>query len=178
MYLTDDERTSEWESLAGERNPYSLLGRHPSGAYLAMQVRAPMSDSAGVSIERAGVWDAASRRLVWAPQGAITMSWLPAGDRILEINRSYQPLGDVGQRITRTAYQTDFTHQCRLYEWPSKHLLASCDLEFPTGWIVDVVASPTSDIAAYVWIDQTEAGFEFIAITDDRLSRIHAGRRR
>lgn len=164
VYLSDVER--DWEPLE-EAAPVARLSTHPSGHEVVLQ--ATVWD--GTSVERAGVWDVATRRLSWAPAGVNAMAWTPRGDRLLALAeaRSSAPRG---RGITVTPMQSEIDHRCDLYEWPSRRLLASTELDYPTGWLVDVVPAPSRSIAAFVWIDQTEAGVEFLSWQDDRIVQI------
>ena len=42
-----------------------------------------------------------------------------------------------------------------------------CALDFPTGWLVDLVLSPRGDLAVVQWMDQEESGLEFVALEAD-----------
>jgi hypothetical protein len=49
----------------------------------------------------------------------------------------------------------------------------SCiELSFPHGWLVDIVVSPTDSLACFVWIDQCEAGIEFVSWQQGGLHQI------
>lgn len=163
-YLDPSDRN--WEPLQGTK-PNVRLSEHPARGEVVLQA----SLWQGTDVDRAGVWDVATRRLLWAPEGANAMAWTSGGDRLLVLVESHLP-GPHDRGITVTPLQSEFTHRCDLYEWPSRRRLSWTALDFPTGWLIDVVPSPVAALAAYVWLDQTEAGVELVTWDDDRLVQL------
>lgn len=156
---------SQWEQLHGA-TPSGELSRHPSGNAVALRVDAKQGH---ITVDRAGIWDPSTGRLLWAPEGATALAWTRDGDRLLALVESYKPKK---RPFTSTPFQSDITHRCELYEWPSRRLVSATELDFPTGSLIDVIPSPSLPIAAYVWLDQTEAGMEFLDLTGDRVAQI------
>jgi hypothetical protein len=128
--------------------PYRLLDRHPDGIHLVMQAK---EHRAG----RSAVWETGSRQIVWKPDRAIALAWLRNGTQI-----------GVLQETSNGSYEF------ALYTWPEKQLLHYCPVSPPPGWgwMLDLVISPQNDLALCHWIDQSEAGFEFIDITPQGVS--------
>ncbi len=131
-----------FEKMPGGR-PYRLLGSHPDGKHVALQAK---EHHAG----RSAVWEQETGHIVWKPERAIALAWLSNGTQIGAL------------REASTA-----PYEFALYTWPDTQLLHRCPLSPPPecGWMVDLVISPSGDLALCHWIDQSEAGFEFIDIT-------------
>ncbi len=123
--------------------PYRLLDRHPDGTHVALQAK---EHYAG----RSAVWNTDTKRIVWQPERAIALAWLQDGTQI---------------GVLREAHTARY--EFALYAWPETHLLHHCLIDLPSraGWMLDLIISPQSDLALCHWVDQTEAGFEFIDIT-------------
>jgi hypothetical protein len=129
---------TEFEALRGQ-TPVGVLARHPDGRHVAMRT-GWAADEEG---ERAGVWDEQTGALVWAPQ-AVALCWLRDGFEIA---------------LVTDKYAGDFER----WSWPDRERLSSSPLTHAEGWVDHAVVSP-KDLAAVRWIDQTEAGFELVAI--------------
>ena len=76
----------DWEPLHG-RQPYSLLATHSGGQFVARQVTAWTN----TTVERAGIWDAKTRQLVWNPGNANAICWTPDGNEVMLILDPYDP---------------------------------------------------------------------------------------
>lgn len=156
-WLDETSPFLKWEPLLGKQ-PCAELSRHPAEPEVVLRVQVWIQ----TSVERAAVWNSETRRLLWAPEQVNAMSWTPSGELILAVREHHKP-GPHDRGISTTPFQSEFLHFCDLYEWPSRALVGSTELTFPTGWLTDIVPSPTETIACYVWMDQTEAGIEFLS---------------
>lgn len=138
----------EFEKLPGGV-PYRLLGSHPDGNYVAMQAKAHPSG-------RSAVWDRETKRIAWRPERAIALAWLRNGTQIGVLRET-----------------SNSPYEFALYSWPEAQLLQSCPVSPPPGWgeMLDLVISPQNDLALCHWIDQSEAGFEFIDIASQGISQ-------
>lgn len=138
----------EFEKMAGRNTPYRLLDSHPDGKHLAMQATAHCSG-------RSAVWEKETKRLVWVPERAIALAWLRSGTQIA---------------VLREAFASPY--EFAIYTWPEPQILQSCPVSPPPRWgeMLDLVISPQNDLALCHWIDQSEAGFEFIDITPQGVS--------
>ncbi len=136
-----------FEKMASGTATYRLLDRHPDGKYLAMQGKAWRSG-------RSAVWEQESRRLVWAPERAIALAWLRNGTQIAVL-----------QEANASPYE------CVVYTWPERQVLQICPVSPPArcGEMLDLTISPVNDLALCQWIDQSEAGFEFLDMTPQGL---------
>lgn len=128
--------------------PYRLLASHPDGRHVAMQAS---EHDAG----RSAVWEQETGHIVWKPERAIALAWLRHGTQIAVL------------REANTA-----PYEFVLYSWPEAQLLHACPLMPPPacGWMLDLVISPQNDLALCYWVDQSEAGFEFVDITPQGVS--------
>lgn len=133
---------AELEPLRGHP-PLWVLDRHPDGRHVAIQT-GWAADEEG---ERAGIWDEQTGELVWAPQ-AVAMCWLRDGSEVALVTEQYS--GDFER-----------------WSWPGRERLSRSPLTHREGWVDRVVVSSKDDLAAVRWIDQTEAGFELVAIRDE-----------
>jgi len=138
----------EFEKLAGGNAPYRLLDSHPDGKHLTMQAKAHSSG-------RSAVWEKETRRLAWVPERAIALAWLRSGTQIA---------------VLREANASPY--EFAIYTWPETRLLQTCPVSPPPGWgeMLDLVISSQNDLALCHWIDQSEAGFEFIDISPQGVS--------
>jgi hypothetical protein len=137
---------SEFEKTPGGDAPHCLLDSHPDGKYLAMQ--------AGGGPEGL-VWEKETKRIAWIPDRAIALAWLRNGTQIAVLREaSHSP------------------YEFAIYTWPETQLLHRCPVSPPPGWgwMLDLVISPQNDLALCHWVDQPEAGFEFIDITPQGVS--------
>jgi hypothetical protein len=137
----------EFEKLPGGA-PYRLLGSHPDGNHVAMQAKAYTSG-------RSAVWEKETKRIAWRPERAIALAWLRNGTQI---------------GVLREA--NDAPYEFALYSWPEAQLLHRCPVSPPPGWgeMLDLLISPQGDLALCQWIDQSQAGFEFVDINPQGVS--------
>jgi hypothetical protein len=133
---------AELEPLKGQA-PQQVLDRHPDGRHVAMRTGWAADDEG----ELAGVWDDQTGELVWAPQ-AVAICWLRDGSEVALVTEQYS--GDFER-----------------WSWPGRERLGRGPLTHREGWVDRVSVSPKDDLAAVRWIDQTEAGFELVAIRDE-----------
>lgn len=135
-----------FEKTAKGDTPHRLLDNHPDGNYLVLQGgRGPES----------AVWEKKTGRIVWAPDNAIALAWLNQGTQIAVLS------------------EPPHHYEFALFSWPETHLLQRCPVASPDGWgwMLDLAISPKGDLALCHWVDQTEAGFEFINITAQGVSQ-------
>jgi hypothetical protein len=138
----------DFEKMPSGYIPYRLLDSHSDEKHRVMQAK---DHSSG----RSAVWDKETKRIVWRPERAIALAWLNNGTQI-----------GVLRRASSTPYE--FV----LYTWPEAQLLHHCPVSPPPGWgeMLDLVISPQSNLALCLWLDQSEAGFEFIDISPQGVS--------
>ena len=136
----------EFEPFQGEE-PFHILDQHRDGIYVAMQVETADTYSAAV-------WNTETKLLVWSPENAHALAWVHEGTQIAALEN---PLRSEEFLLS-------------VYSWPQARLLRQCALRFPTGYLFDLIISPTDDVALCQWTDQCEFGFEFIAMHDDSVT--------
>lgn len=160
----------EFEKLLG-RLPSVFLDHHPDQELVAMQVIAWIE----TQTERAAIWNTKSKQIEWKLDDANALCWTSDGKEILILREKYEPKPE--ERVTPsgirivTPLQSEFSYSFERRTWPDKQVIASCKLENPTGWWVDVVASPTQPLACCVWVDQCEAGIEWVRWKEGRLTQ-------
>ena len=114
---------------------------------------------------RSAVWDEQSGALLWAPENTIAMAWLHHGTQIALLRERYDYQPEM-HKILGSPLQSEFTYTWERRTWPRQELISSCSLTMPTGWPVTLVTSPHSDLAAFQWLDQSEGGLEFLALSE------------
>jgi hypothetical protein len=152
---------SDFEPLHGER-PYWFLDHHPDGQYVALQVVTTLE----TTVERVGVWDQHTGKLVWAPEGVSALAWLEGGNQVAMLQEEYHRAPDHAAMIG-SPLQREFAYTFVRATWPERGLIDSCGLHFPTGWPTDLVISPRENLAIVQWHDQEESGLEFVALGGD-----------
>jgi hypothetical protein len=136
-----------WERLdksfeRANREYHRVIARSAGGALVAAQWG--FTSGAG----HAAVWDVASKRVAWEPEGATSICWI--GDEVL-------------------ATRLDPTRKQEVVDWydhASRVRLGSIAIKYPIGaWLTHppmlVACGPARTVAA-VWMDQSEAGFELL----------------
>jgi hypothetical protein len=146
---------SRYERLGGAR-PTALISSHPDEQYVALHV-------SGSPLNRAGIWEVATGRLVWEPSDTVALSWMPDGGEMLLIRDLYQRAPDHPAMIV-SALQQEYAWSLERRSWPERNRLRTCPLQLSTGWFDDVVVSPRGDLAAAYWQEQDCAGFELVAL--------------
>jgi hypothetical protein len=157
------ERSREaelYESLQGLK-PEGLLDVHPTQPLGILQTWGAQ--------ELAGVWDRETGKLVWAADGAKVACWAANGNEILLVKSERREAARRPKQIV-TPLQSEISYSFERRAWPSTELICMCDLRPPTGWISYVTSSPIDQLAAYQWLEQDCAGFEFVIFDDS-----HAG---
>ena len=144
------------------QNPLWLLDHHPLGQLVAMQATVDVH----CLTSRAGVWDAASGKLLWQPDNTLALCWLPGGHEVVLIREAYERSLDHPPMLIGPL-QSEYTYFFERRTWPGKALISRCVIRPPAGWIDRVVVSPRGDLAAFRWIEQGCAGFELVALTAD-----------
>ncbi|MEO7714574.1 MAG: hypothetical protein ABIY70_00090 [Capsulimonas sp.] len=156
-----------WETLDGEA-PEALLDRHPTGEFLAMQ-----TDTGGKN--RAAIWNAHTKKIVWNPGDISALSWLPDGMEILAVREEYHPdprLHNAGGVQIVSPLQREFSYFVERLSWPAAERTASAPLTLPTGWVSHVVVSPTAPLGFIVWHEQNEGGVEQVTWQDGNLRQV------
>ncbi|MDQ6944754.1 MAG: hypothetical protein M3256_00480 [Actinomycetota bacterium] len=157
----DVERLTEQESnryskIHGQR-PGTVLDRHRDGRHIALQ-------ALDVPLDRAGIWDTQSRKLVWEPKDTVALGWTPSGDQIVAVTHRYR--GSARQpRQFLAVPGSEVGYEVRLASWPSREPLASCELHLVKGWVDWVGASPAGNRAAVRWINEDSGGFILVEIS-------------
>jgi len=121
---------------------HRVIARSPEGTLVAAQW------GGGSGAGHAAVWDVASKRVAWEPEGATSICWI--GDEVL-------------------ATRLDPTCRHEVIDWydrASRARLGSIAITYPIGaWLTHppmlVACGPAQTVAA-VWIDQSEGGFELL----------------
>lgn len=146
-----------WEPLEGV-SPGAYLDSHPSGKFVAMQV-GPANRQ---MVEQAAIWNTKTRKIHWNPQNANALCWIEKGNELLVVERKSQP-DQIRPAMFVTSTQNEYKYFMRRLSWPALDTISCIELNYPLGWLVDLVASPTDNIACFVWQDQCEAGIEFVS---------------
>jgi hypothetical protein len=144
----DGKPLPQFEPLNGVA-PFRALDQHPDNVHVALQT--PNDESA--------VWDINTGNIVWRPDETPALCWMSGGGQFVALRSHYTPAPD-----GRGPAQRDYTHYFERRWWSGKEIISSCDIGIPTGWLVDVVASPSGDVAAFAWREQDCAGFELVSI--------------
>lgn len=147
----------DWEPLLGEQ-PFAELAVHPSGRFVARQVSVWLH----TTVERASVWDAETRKIVWNPGDANALCWTPDGTEVLLIREAYQPKPSARPTVLVTPLQSEFTHTFERRRWPSTDLVEALPFEMPDGWPVAVAVHPFRNLACVVRRDQCLTGVMFV----------------
>ncbi len=140
-----------WEPLHGEQ-PYTLLALHPFGRFAARQV----STWTDTTVERAAIWDAETRKIVWNPGNANAICWTPDGDEVLLIRDPYDP-------AVMASGQYEYAHYFERRSWPALEVIECSKYEVPDGWVVGLVPHPHRKLACVVWRDQCCSGIGFVS---------------
>lgn len=121
--------------------PVDLLASHPDGRYVALQTQRA----------EGAIWEQESKRLVWAPRNAIAFSWLKQGTQIAGL---FEPESE--------------RYEFRLFSWPEKQVLQTCPVVKHEDWgyhLFQFWVAPQETFALFLWLNQTEFGFEWVDIT-------------
>ena len=161
-----DDPDNKWEALDGNF-PVACLDIHPSDKFISMQVIAYN----GITNERAAIWDVNTKKIVWCPENASALCWIENGTELLVIERIYQPSKEKPS-LYATATQNEYKYFMRRLSWPALDTISSIELNFPLGWIIDVVPSPTDKLVCFVWQDQCESGIEFVSWQQSELKQL------
>jgi len=162
-----DYEDSKWEALEGGL-PSAYLDTHPTGKFVTMQVVLPDSI---VTIERAAVWNIKTHKIHWNPGNANALCWIEEGSEMLVLEESPKE-GYIRPPLFVTPTQEEYRHFMRRISWPGLDTISCLELEFPHGWLTDVIASPADSLACFVWEDQCEAGIEFVSWEEGELRQL------
>ena len=155
------ERLSQQESnryskIHGQR-PGTVLDRQKDGRHIALQ-------ALDVPLDRAGIWDTQSHKLVWEPKNTVALGWTSGGDQILAITHRYRGSAKHPRQFL-TVPESEVGYELRLASWPGLDPVASCELHLAKGWMDWVGASPTGTRAAVRWINEDSGGFILVEIS-------------
>ena len=147
-----------FELIRGKQ-PHALLDRHPDGIFVALQ--APDSP-----LDRAGIWNVETRRLVWEPEETVALCWLRGGMEAGLIRYVYQhdPERHLGKVVIASPLQSEHKWSFERWSWPEKRRLRTIQITSPTGWFSHVVADPAGGTVAALWMEQDCAGVELIEL--------------
>jgi hypothetical protein len=150
--------SNRFEPLEGVE-PFELLDRDPSGRFVAYGVSWP--------VERAGVWEIETKRLVWDGDGARAIAWFPDGGEIAVLRSVHTP--DPNEpAIFASPLQCFFDR----LTWPEREVVATCPI---TNWNTDfqtVAISPLADLAVVAWGHQHEAGLVLVGVAGGRTEQV------
>jgi hypothetical protein len=159
-------------SASQQLGPYAnarILDRHPDGRHVAFQVLGDFRT--GALEERAGIWDTGTNRLVWNLGDATAYAWFPGGLEVAAVTCVFNPAP--GKRgVAVTPFQAEFAWFFETRSWPDGDLRDGCLIRSSTGWFDRISVSPTGDLAAPRWVDQTETGFVLVRIRDGGVEQI------
>ncbi len=157
MQRVEDRYDPKHFEKIGRRRPTWLQGVSPDGHHLAMQ---------GNGCEPAGVWDAGTGRLIWTPDGVQAINWTADGRFAFCVAAKYNRAAD-HPPVIQSPLQSEFTYSLERWTWPDKVIVARCSVQWPTGWPVNVVVSPTGEYAAVGWCEQDDTGFVLVDLSAD-----------
>lgn len=163
IWFNDNE--NKWEKLS-DVSPNAILDEHPSGEYVAMQAL-PITETT----ERAAIWNTKTGSIHWNPGNANALCWIEHGREMLVLTESVRSL-DNKSTLYVTPIQSEIQHFIQRLSWPGLETIECVELQYPHGWLVDIVVSPTNALACFVWLDQCESGIEFIACKDNYLQQL------
>jgi hypothetical protein len=128
-----------WEPLY-DQAPIAMLDRHPSSEFVALRV---------TYLNGAAVWRTDTKRLAWHRDQALALSWTPDGSEVVLVRDDFQ-------------HQPELHNLFERYTWPGGEYIEGTKLTLPTGWVEDIVVTPSGHLAAVKWVDQTESGVEIV----------------
>lgn len=158
---------TKWEALE-DTFPGASLDTHPSGKFIAMQV----SPSGNVIMnERAAIWNTKTRRIHWNPGNANALCWIEGGSELLVLEELPNEAA-IRPPLFVTPTQGEYKHFMRRLSWPGLDTISCLEIKYPHGRLIDVVASPTDSLACFAWLDQCEAGIEFVSWEEGELRQL------
>jgi len=149
------QESSRYSKIHGQR-PGTVLDRHRDGRHIALQ-------ALDVPLDRAGIWDTQSRKLVWEPKDTVALGWTSGGDQIVAVTHGYRGSARHPRQFL-TIPESEIGYELRLTSWPDREPLASCELHLAKGWLDWVGASPAGNRAAVRWISEDGGGFILVEI--------------
>jgi hypothetical protein len=135
---------STWSRLDGAMTE-DRVAVHPDGVHAVRLV----NDG---DPTRVAVYDVRTDERVWGPDGVVAIDWSTDGGRVASL-------------VSRVAEEPENGGNCyafELREWPSRTLLATCEVRPPSGWLDGVYLSPRGDLAAFAYAEDGERGLELI----------------
>jgi len=151
----NQQESSRYSKIHGQR-PGTVLDRHRDGRHIALQ-------ALDVPLDRAGIWDTQSRKLVWEPKDTVALGWTSGGAQIVTVTHRYRGSARHPSQFL-TIPESEIGYELQLASWPSLEPLASCELHLATGWLDWVGASPAGNRAAVRWINEESGGFILVEI--------------
>ncbi|MDQ6722467.1 MAG: hypothetical protein M3003_16975 [Candidatus Dormibacteraeota bacterium] len=149
------QESSRYSKIHGQR-PGTVLDRHRDGRHIALQ-------ALDVPLDRAGIWDTQSRKLVWEPKDTVALGWTSGGDQILSVTHRYRGSARHPRQFL-TVPDSEVGYELRFASWPGLEPLASCELHLAKGWFDWVGVSPAGNRAAVRWINEEGGGFILVEI--------------
>jgi hypothetical protein len=159
-----DDPYPGFEALHGAQ-PRFVLDEHPDGEFIAMQTP-PKAHR-----QRAAVWNTRSRKIVWAPEDIDVMCWTTDGQEVLTLRNYYERRPEKHDIIV-TPLQSEYTHFLERRSWPGRNLVGYCEVELPTGWVVELIPSPSGRHVCAAWNDQSEAGVELFYMAGNEIQQL------
>lgn len=158
MLIRYDFDATGYQPIKG-KEPFALLDRHPDGIHVGLQ--APDSP-----LNRAGVWNAGTRRLVWEPNETVALCWLTGGTEAALIRYAYEHEPDLhtGKVVIASPLQSEHSWSLERWSWPDRERKRYIRIASRTGWFDNVAASPNGDVVAALWMEQDCAGVELIQL--------------
>ena len=158
---------NKWEPFLGEY-PSALIDTHPSGEYVAMQI---VQINEEVTKERAAIWSTASRKVFVRLENTNALCWIERGTEMLMLEE-FHKTANIRPPLYATPIQSEYQHFLRRLSWPAMDTIEKIELKFPMGWLIDIVPSPTTKLACFIWQDQCESGIEFVTWEDGQLRQL------
>ena len=120
------------------------------------------------STRRAGVWERATGRLIWAPAEAVDLAWVP--DRA-EIAMIAERLDSGATPYKKGALQTDYLLGFERWTWPTPRRICTCSLRLPTGWL-ERLSFASKNLVRIEWREQDRRGAIWVRIDDDSSEQV------
>ena len=157
------QESSRYSKIHGQR-PGTVLDRHRDGRHIALQ-------ALDVPLDRAGIWDTQSRKLVWEPKDTVALGWTSGGDQIVAVTHCYRGSARHPRQFLAIP-ESEVGYELRLASWPGLEPLASCELHLAKGWLDWVGASPAGNRAAVRWINEDRGGFILVEINRTAIKQL------
>ncbi len=158
------QESSRYSKIHGQR-PGTVLDRHRDGRHIALQ-------ALDVPLDRAGIWDTQSRKLIWEPKDTVALGWTSVGDEVFAVTHRYKGSARHPRQFLAIP-ESEVGYELRLASWPGLEPVASCELHLANGWLDWVGASPAGNRAAVRWINEDSGGFILVEINRTANNQLH-----